>query len=68
MPRKPLDAFEHGGRLVDVGAKQNEQENARLQALLMDSRACALRILNGRATGQPLPLPRKFGTKNSRHG
>jgi hypothetical protein len=30
MPRKPLDAFEHGGRLVGVGAKQNEKEYARL--------------------------------------
>ena len=26
MPRKPLDAFEHGGRLENVGAKQTNRK------------------------------------------
>jgi hypothetical protein len=28
MPRKPLEAFEHGGRLVKVGAKQTYREKS----------------------------------------
>ncbi len=44
MPRKPLDAVEHGGRLMKVGANI-EQQNARLQALRVDSARSAPKLI-----------------------